>query len=228
MTLPGKMEQFISSSVEISSRDTNSRQVEEALVSELITCPLSLLIGLNWINFTIKDDLCVHVVGSGLLETASLKSWEAIPHIFKQVKKLSIFFIGPESTRNDDELCESCNDIIEFKFIDDLYHNFVKSNEYKKPDVICAFNCGFHEYENSDSDTWSESLPLLIGNSPLIITSFTEDEADRDLAKLLKINDKLKIKKSENPFSSLRPYRDLENMGIYYNNKFLSTILSDS
>lgn len=228
MNLPGKMEQFVSSSIKISNSKPELRLVEEALVSELITCPLSLLTGLNWMKFNIKENLCIHVVGSGLLETASLKSWEIITHIFNQVKNLTIYFIGPESAKNDVDLCESCDNILKFEFIDDLYHNFVASNQYANPDLICAFNCGFHEYEGSDSDTWSESLPLFIKDSPLIITSFTEDEADKDLAKLIKINENLKIQKDENPFSSLRPYRDLENMGIYYNNKFLSTILNGS
>lgn len=199
--------------------------MEEALVSELITCPLSLLTALNWINYDFKNEVIIHVVGCGLLETASLKSWETIFRVHEQIKNLNVYFIGPETSETDDELN---GDILKFHFVQDLYHDFVKTDRYRKPDVICCFNCGFHEYEGSDSDTWAETLPLLVDkNPPLILTSFTEDEADRDLNKLKNINQNLWIKKSENPYSSLRPYRDLENLGVYYNNKFLSLVLND-
>lgn len=201
--------------------------LQMALVSDLITCPLSIVHGLKLINFVLKENIIIHVVGCGVLETTSLKSWDILKSAYKNLVDLKIFFIGPEVEEEDDYSSPLSN--IHFKYSSELYHDFMTNDSYEKPDLICTFNCGFHEFQNSDTDTWMNSLPALVSNKnlPLIVTSFTENEAEQDLNRLFSINENLKVIRGTNPFASLRPYRDFESQGVYFNNKYISVILKE-
>lgn len=202
-----------------------------ALIAELITCPLSLLFATKIINYEFKENTVLHVVGCSYLETASLKGWELLLHIKPHIKKLTINFIGPDVKEADDiGPCCLCQDKLNITFVRNLYHDYVKSSVYQEPDIMCTFNCGYHEYENSDSDTWYKTLPLLICNKnvPLIFTSFTEDEANRDMNRLVSLQSSLRVNILKNKFSGLRPFRDLEKLGVYFNNGYMGTVLNDS
>ena len=55
--------------------------------------------------------------------------------------------------------------------------------DYVIPDVVCAFNCGFHEFSKEPKkEQWAPALPLLTRHVgvPLIFTSYTATEAQRD------------------------------------------------
>jgi hypothetical protein len=99
------------------------------------------------------------------------------------------------------------------------------------PDIIVAYNCGLHEYMGTDTDTWLLSLPFLVkfNHTPLILTSYTSDEAYRDIARILDYRkDSLTVylKCKKNPFASKRPYRDWggENCDVFFQNNFITLV----
>lgn len=93
--------------------------------------------------------------------------------------------------------------------------------------MIAAFNCGFAEYEGAgpDLDTWKASLPRILSRRvPIVLTSYTESEAIADVARLTKLQSGLRVRRMVNPFASLTPFRDIEGLGVYYDNYYLSII----
>lgn len=221
---------FIDNNIVINSRNSLDTKQEKVLLSEFITCPLTVLYALKVTNFELKKNVLLHVVGCSYLETASLESWEIILHLNPHIKSLLIVFIGPEVTEViDTRICQSCQKKLKFKFLKILYHN-LNDSLLKEADVICTFNCGYHAFENSECDTWKKSLPFLINKKKtlLVFTSFTQIEAEKDASRLLQINPTLDISIKKNKFSSLRPYRDLENLGVFFNNEYIGIVLSNS
>lgn len=225
------MNNFIESNILLERKNSITIAQAKALISEFLTCPLSLLFAAQTINFKFQGHVVLHVVGCSFLETDSLKCWEIILHVKSQIDKLIVHFIGPDvKKRSLKSLCKSWKSKLILHFSKCFYHEYLNSPMFQEPDIICTFNCGYHEYENSDSDTWSLSLPYLIQNNrvPLIFTSFTEGEAEKDAKMLLDLNKNLRVKIFKNNFSSLRPYRDLEKLGVYFNNAYVGTVLNDS
>lgn len=206
----------------------DQRRIAEIILSYDITYPLSLMHGLNLLHIDVKDKLIVHIVGAEAQETLNLQKWEILLHVYPQIKKLMIFFIGPFI---DDpvktEMCTSCTKIFEYKFIRDLYHDFVKTSEYQKPDIVCTFNPGFYHSKAQPSFPWLKSLPLLFKDAPWIMTSFNALEVQYDKDIILNVNPNLIFKATKNPFASLLPIRSLSDAVVDYINYYISLILKD-
>ena len=116
-----------------------------------------------------------------------------------------------------------------------VLQEYSQSADYLVPDVVCAFNCGFHEFAGSgnEQDTWTESLPHLTKHCkvPLIFTSYTKTEALKDLELVKKSRDNLEVLVSgqRNPFRSHRPIRDYEcddDCDVFYSNNYFSLMYS--
>lgn len=85
---------------------------------------------------------------------------------------------------------------------------------------------GIHECESIDSsnDTWSDSVRVLSEQKcPVVLTSYTAEEAQKEHKRLSDIlNRKVTYLCCEkNQFSSLRPHRDYETEGVYYQNQYV-------
>ena len=114
------------------------------------------------------------------------------------------------------------------------YESYCQScPDFILPDIVCVFNCGFHEYTTEpEKETWKPALPFLtkFPGVPLLFTSYTRTEADKDLDLILKCSEGNIIvdeRKIENPFRSFRPFRDYEfsnNSDVFYSNQFLSVV----
>lgn len=229
LKLTDNMQDFMRLNINMGKiQNPNQRQMSEIVLSTNITYPLSLLQGINLLNFEVKDKLVVHIVGSELQETIDLQKWEIIKHVFPQIKDLMIFFVGPNvgvALRSD--LCSSCKKVFKFKMIKDLYHDFVKSSEYLKPDIICTFHPGFYASKAQPSFPWLKSLRLLFKGSPLIMTSFNKLEVEFDVEILLGVDQNLVIKKMKNPFAGLMPMRSLEDSIVNYLNNYITLVYKD-
>lgn len=202
------MKEFTESATNISTPEPECKNAAHGMVGSTLSRPLSLLHGLKWMNYEINDTLTIHVVGSTFPDTMDLVPWEIIPHIYTNIKKLHISFVGPENFPvNKNKVCKLCKKVMTIDVSSELYHDYVKSKKYRKPDVICAFNCGFNDYP-----TWAPSIPFLI-DAPFIMTSFCDTEADDDIKVILNANPHIDFKRKVNPFSNkeIQPRRrDLE------------------
>ncbi|XP_076165919.1 uncharacterized protein LOC143145941 [Ptiloglossa arizonensis] len=126
-------------------------------------------------------------------------------------------------------LCKNClysSKQLVIQMQDMLYENYVDSDSYIKPNFIIGYNVGIHECENFESEnyTWTRSLQMITKqNCPLILTSYTLPEAEKEQIRLETILDRdVKCTYFEqNPYSSLRPYRDFETGEVYYQNQYI-------
>lgn len=158
-------------------------------------------------------------------------------HWLTNLVKINIIFIGPELQTNERDrwdFCNKCKDkkvSVYYEYANVLYLDFIKSGNYNiVPDIIGIFNCGFNEFTNSKDDPWLLSLPMLfVSNAPVLMTSYTIEEAVQDLEKL-KTNcnvESINILANcdRNKFHSPIPLRDWVNCdSVYYNNNYLSIL----
>ncbi|XP_068202474.1 putative protein MSS51 homolog, mitochondrial [Palaemon carinicauda] len=233
------------------------------LMSEKLSDPVTLLyaleqfyIGKNKEKICNMTELNVHVVGAdGYRETLGLAHWEFFLHRLPSLKKLNTLHIGPEAipgtsdTFNNQHVfrdgkvalckkCEKSGKDFKYEFFNMYYHEYVTSEHYCKPDVIIAYNCGFHAFLGMSKDTWPRSIRIMTSDPtvPLIFTSYSKWESERDRRTVLgnkyasleseTILEKLNVDSIEkklkhfqlqevvtlpphlNPFRGLRPIRD--------------------
>lgn len=253
------------------------REMEQRFVSDRLTGPLTLLYVAQMCRLATDigkvKELVIHIAGSNTVEMLGIIKWEYLAHRLPCLESLRLVFVGPELADYEEEdglasamesgngnrlgVCGDCADkgrTIHYEVRRRLYHEYADSPDFSLPDMVCAFNCGFHEFACSNSeqqkekDSWSESLPYLIRNSgvPLVFTSYTKTEASKDInafkAAIQKHDqqfegsDKLLVRTNQvnieietqlNPFRSHRPIRDFEfdnNCDTFYSNQFLTVV----
>jgi splicing suppressor protein 51 len=237
--LPCDIDEFISVLVTCAKDITKwNRSIEVALLSELLTCPLTLLYAIEKLGTSFNKNLVVHVVGAAAFECTFLNKWEIILHCLPQLTHLDMVFIGPEVEKGLEttrELCVDCQEkgrVLSTHFQSgNLYHQYAISDNFIMPNIIVVYNCGLHEYVGTDADTWLPSLPFLVkfNQTPLILTSYTSDEACKDIERILdcrKNSLTVYLKCAKNPFASRRPYRDWgsENCDVFFQNNFITLV----
>lgn len=93
-----------------------------------------------------------------------------------------------------------------------LYHDYVRSSSFCKPDVICFFNPGLYRTTAADGvDAWPETIMAAVAqNCPIVVTAYTEVEAPLDFERLITVCSHVKIVQmpTRNPFRSLKPERN--------------------
>lgn len=204
------------------------------LSSEMLTCITTILYTIK-IGDLKQRSLNISLVGSELTsgpESFIIKYLEIITHWLTDFNEFQISFIGPKENerRMKPKLCPLCSKKkLSLLFSNNLYHNYAQSLAYVQPDIIIIFNCGFHENENSNMDTWKDSIPFLYDSKLTAFTSYCRNEALKDIKRFLELrppNKEIDIVNEcvENPFRSLRPHRDWENDSIYYQNYFISVL----
>ena len=257
-------------------------EMELRFLSDRLTGPLTILYVAQLCRLAKRlcigtaKEIVIHIVGSNIVEMLGIIKWEYLAHRLPKLESLRLVFVGPELADHEEEdgvasalesanwslgVCDNCANqgrAIHYEIRRRLYHDYAISSDYTVPDLVCAFNCGFHEYESSisepwrgiseEGDTWAISLPYLVrhSNVPLVFTSYTKTEADKDLYAFKKAiqkheqelhgTDKLlvrtnqvniEVETQENPFRSLRPIRNYEfdnNCDTFYYNQFLTVV----
>ena len=89
------------------------------------------------------------------------------------------------------------------------------------PNVIMAFNPGFHAY-----DTWTSALDIILEmNVPFVVTVRNPIEVDKELKFLDTVNANVVLKPRPNPFRSLFPALTLTTEDIIeLNNQFFLVV----
>lgn len=235
--LPSNIHEFICSYTNLNKNNSSStlkQKLHLAYFSEVLTCPLTFLFVCENEKICLEN-VIVHIVGPSSFECFTVFAWECVLHWIPLVKSLHLVFIGPECIPNDDvklcSLCEGQNKTILIEYYPSVYyHDYTNQETYVSPNIILAFNCGFHENTNH-YDTWSESIPLLLQlkHVPLVLTSYTEEEAKADLLRVKELlNNKIvvPINCNKNVYSSKRPHRDWESdpLKTFCANSYISVI----
>ncbi|XP_065356761.1 uncharacterized protein LOC135951107 [Calliphora vicina] len=181
-----------------------------------------------------------------------------------QITELVLDFIGPEVVEPAYTELKftfmGTERLIKFKIYNGLFQDYCRY--YKvKPSLMVAFNCGFSEfsqcynlsptitslnsvepldlpYNNINAkDTWFQGLIEILQtfDTPIVFTSFTEQESQFDFAALQNaaVKQRLKVhidrifKVSKNPYHDLRPLRQWytrDKEEFYYRNGYIQAI----
>lgn len=228
------------------STEVDLEEMEFRFLSDRLSGPLTIVyaVGKYGLSRQIETyhELTVHVVGSNVIEMLGIIKWEYLGHRLPGVGRLRFVFVGLELDGEEvdgesAELseCDTCRDrgtTVRYEMRRMTYKEYADSMHYLVPDVVVAFNCGFHEFESEpEKETWKDSLPYLTRHpgTPLLFTSYTKTEAAKDMALIEATSNNLKVEAccEANPFRSHRPVRDFEydsDKDVFYSNQYLSVV----
>ncbi|EZA47856.1 Zinc finger MYND domain-containing protein [Ooceraea biroi] len=175
--------------------------------------------------------LVVHVVAANFIELETARAWEILLHLMSSLALVRLVMIGPElpSEIVSTSVCEDCvrqRKELSFEIHSALYENYVRGSSFVRPDVVAGFNTGIHEREEATypEETWASSVRALAEQGcPLILSCYTRVEAEKETARINAILGKetKHVYAGINPFAGLRPYRDFETEGIFYQNNYV-------
>lgn len=87
-----------------------------------------------------------------------------------------------------------------------LYHDYVQTNEYKKPSMAVLFHSGRSQEEEG---SWVPTTRFLVASNILTLcTTYTKREADEEVAELDSLKARMVIRPQENKWRSLVPIPD--------------------
>ena len=245
--LTGDMKTFLLNTNTVQEKSLELHRLNLVALSDIATCPLTVLFSLQQCNFQLEtiETLTIHLVGAEMqFEVETLQKWELfLLHLIPSLTVLKVVFIGPElktetkfiQTLGKNKTCMKCNTagrMVIYEFWKTLYHKFVMSLDYQKPDLICAFNAGLYRLTDFDGkDTWSPTIKVMLKEPdiPIVVTEYTQKELPFDIQRTQNIVDSLEIltPPTRNPFASLKPSLNFlsdETVPVIFKN-FYITIL---
>ncbi|XP_032677150.1 uncharacterized protein LOC116846875 [Odontomachus brunneus] len=222
--------QYIRKKGNVNKSDT----LEEYICSEYVSGPLTLyykMKDLNLLNiFTDKGYMCVvHIIAASSVDKEYLSAWEILLHLLDEINHLKIVMIGSELNDkcNYINVCFRCKSIYKkfsFESYRMLYHTYVNSEYYIRPNVILGFQTDF-----SDVRIWSAPLiELRNQDCPFLVTAKSKIKSDQNISNIERVLGELLnlIHNDENKFSSSMPCRDFENDSVFYRNKYVAVFLN--
>ncbi|GLV45714.1 uncharacterized protein CBL_02734 [Carabus blaptoides fortunei] len=212
-----------------------------AMISQGASGPLTILYGIRISKFTVKKNMIIHLIGAELhYEGSTLQAWETFfMHFIPEIVHLKIIMIGPELNatviHDRPRLCDGCrsrNKSLSFEYKDGLlYHEYVNSKFFTKPDLVCAFNPGLHRCTGfNQDDTWPQTIRAAVSSTcPFIFTAYTAYEAPLDLKRVQESCAHVHIIQPpiQNPFASLKPDRNFisdHEAPLIYKNYYMSIV----
>ena len=233
-------------------QDVDLAEMEFRFLSDRLSGPMTIIyagstFGLkNGLKIQEMQEFTVHIVGSNIVEMLGIIKWEYILHRLPKLNLLHLVFIGLEMDGEENDgicpdigSCSKCQDqgrIIKYDIRKMSYDKYCSHPDYVLPDMVCAFNCGFHEFAKVDQakDTWKPALPMLTRHVdvPLIFTSYNLTEAKEDYELILENSPSelmTKAGKVKNPYRSYRSIRDFEfdhDSDVFYCNQYLSVVVN--
>lgn len=232
ISLPQNIKDLIHYYIEPHTISPLSIEEETMIHTEYLTRPLTLLYALQKLRYSLKNhSIVIHVIAANIIDIDGIEFGEILLHWYPNMETAKIVLIGPELSSGSMpiNLCKIClynNKQLLIEMHGILYDDFAKSISYVKPDIIIGYNAGIHECEDfkSENDTWRQSLQIIAKQEcPFILTSYTLLEAKKEQERLNTVlgRDIECAFCDQNPYSSLRPYRDFETERVYYQNQYL-------
>lgn len=215
-------------------------------LSQLSTVPLTTLYSVqaSFPNWRSIEAYTIHVIGAEFhFECMDLHVWEKLfLHFMPELKNLSLVFVGPElqlpaipvkllakiKTCFD---CKRSDRSINVSFQPGkCYHEFARTGEFVKPDILCLFNPGLYRRTGYDGkDTWPASIRRMCDlRVPIVVTSYTAHEIPWEMARIKSIADVEEILKPQrNPFASVKPDRNFvsdDAVPLIYKNYYIAIV----
>jgi splicing suppressor protein 51 len=210
-----------------------------------LTMPLTILSALEDIKWE-KSHLNVHIVGATGRELIALGNFEEIVHLLPGLRSLHITAAGPGLAGGDlgqqgspflpktpVDCCPACKADGRTRSISiyqGLYHDFAVSPHYDKPDLAVLFNSGWVDGEDAESD-WAPTINMLVdGDVPVLFTTYNEQEARNESAKLKDMGAKFAVEAGANKWRGLVPTPEFidEEYGMWFQNAYRYVIQGKS
>lgn len=227
------MEEFIELHVRLRRYDDKTCMrlptLAEYFYSDYSSGPLTLYFGMKNVNLLDNLMVCdyvVHIIAANHLDREYLPAWELLLHLLRCIKNLKIILIGPGLLEESDsvKICYHCEyqqkQKLTFKCYQKLYHNYVRSDSYMRPNIIIMYQADL-----SDWEALSESiLKLKDQKRPLLLTASSKHKSIQNINKIEEVlgSPVNLLYNDENKFASLKPYRDLKNENVAYRNEYLA------
>lgn len=206
------------------------------LATDNLTMPLTILSALEDLRLLEASSLHIHLLGATGREFLAMASFEEILHLNPVLKTFTITAIGPSSllmdhgnegreTRQDIPCCQDCQSRGRKRFLASykgLYHDYTKSSLFEKPDLIVAFNSGFVDGDDAESD-WDQTIRMIVDSgTAALFTAYNPREALHEQTKMKRLGARFITEPSENKWRSLVPmpeFLDVE-YEIWYQNYY--------
>jgi splicing suppressor protein 51 len=163
-----------------------------------------------------------------------MSCFEEILHVVPSIKCLDIAAIGPSSQLAGQgptgyapkyplPCCPSCQSAAKTRPISafqGLYHDFARSAYYEKPDLIVAFNSGFVDGDDANTD-WDKSIRMIVESGvPALFTTYNAREAAGEYSKMKSLGAKFVVEPDENKWRSLVPMPEFldKEFEVWYQN----------
>jgi len=203
--------------------------------SDNLTMPLTITSALEDISWE-KPNLNIHLLGATGREFLSLGNYEEILHLMPWLRSLDITAVGPAAWKDvgqktnyfpkrNLDCCTFCKPDGRTRSIASyhgVYHDFVKTPDYEKPDLIVAFNSGFVDGDDAESH-WAPTIQFIVeGDVPALFTTYNEQEFQNETSKLKRMNAKFVVEPGKNNWSGMVPTPEFidEEYGMWFQNAY--------
>lgn len=201
--------------------------IVEYFYSDYASAPLTLYYGMMNEKLLNLHGRCyvIHIIAANHIDREYLQAWELLLHLLHHVKFLKVVLIGSELQDEHDKIkvCSSCKSqygqMFFFECHRKLYHDYVDSDSFAPPDVIVICQADLTEWK-----TLKPIFKLKDQNCPLLLTAKSRHKSVQNISKMEEVLGSIVhlAYHDENKFSSYKPYRDFENDGVSYRNKYLA------
>jgi mitochondrial splicing suppressor protein 51 len=179
-----------------------------------------------------KETISVHLVGAAGKEFHSLAMFEEMLHLLPSLKHLRVTLIGTGNDQGDGQVnhevpcncCPTCTKSGRRRtaaLYKGLYHEYVKSDLYRKPDIAVLFHSGRTQEAEA---SWRPTTRFLVDSATLTLcTTYNKGEAMEEAAELESLRARFIVRPEVNKWKSLLPLPDLMDgpeHGVYYHNYF--------
>lgn len=198
--------------------------------TDYVSGPLTLYNALQSANLfnpqEVTHTFIIHIIAANYVDRRNFPAWEYFLHLLnKKVMKIIIVMIGPELLHENNEhnvcfRCKAANRRLILQSFPLLYHNYMFSSDYRRPNVIVGFQAEF----SCDRKLWSESIRAIQAqNCPLLLTTKSRLRAYWDIIKIKQVlgTSVKPVLETENYFVSCRPYRDFDTGHVFLPNTYL-------
>ena len=209
----------------------NAEMASRALIAatDRGTMVLTIVAALEDIFYDLAtmETINLHFIGATCKELDALAFFEDMLHLLPSLRELHCSFIGKELPRPEDfgrvvfDCCETCttaNRTRSMEMWKGVYHDYIKTDKYVKPDLAVAFHSG-HSME--EIEEWTPTIKYLVGAEYCtLFTTYNEEEMLDEMEVLKKLEARI-VRKGENEWRGMKPMLEImekvENSVYYYN-----------
>ncbi|KAH8696826.1 hypothetical protein GQ44DRAFT_123671 [Phaeosphaeriaceae sp. PMI808] len=242
--ISGKITPDFSSLSELAANTSTAQQEFEEnrrlflmLATDALTMPLTIISALEDLQLINTSTLKIHLLGATSREFLALSCFEEILHLVPALKILDIAAIGPSSllhehgneryaSKVDLPCCKDCKSQGRGRLLSSyqgLYHTFVDSAFYEAPSLIVAFNSGWVDGDDAESD-WLKTIQLIVKSGiPALFTTYNPQEAHNEHVKMRSLGAEFIKEPAKNKWGGLVPmpeFLDKEYEMWYQNSHF--------